>query len=49
MLYEVITRGNYIWLTTSYDGAVRIPFPDMGDTTVIGKQYKGKEGLSDQA
>ncbi len=45
---SIIQRGNYIWLTTSYDGAVRIPFPDMGDTTVIGKQYKGKEGLSDQ-
>ena len=41
------TKG-YLWLTTAADGAIRIAFPDQGDTIAYGKQYRGKEGLSDQ-
>jgi ligand-binding sensor domain-containing protein/serine phosphatase RsbU (regulator of sigma subunit) len=41
------TNG-YLWITTSGDGAIRITFPDQGDTIASGKQYRGKEGLSDQ-
>jgi ligand-binding sensor domain-containing protein/serine phosphatase RsbU (regulator of sigma subunit) len=39
---------NYLWLATSANGAIRVNFPDDKDTIIIGKQYKGKEGLSDQ-
>jgi len=45
---SVKQAGKYLWVTTIADGAVRIPFPERGDTLVSGKQYKGKEGLSDQ-
>jgi ligand-binding sensor domain-containing protein/serine phosphatase RsbU (regulator of sigma subunit) len=40
--------GNYLWITSFSNGAVRIPFPEPGDTLLTGKQYRGKEGLSDQ-
>lgn len=39
---------NWMWLTTSADGAFRTNFPANGDTVLIGKQYAGVEGLSDQ-
>lgn len=45
---SITQTGNYIWFTTIADGAVRIPFPEQGDTLLTGKQYRGKEGLSDQ-
>ncbi|MBG0860182.1 MAG: SpoIIE family protein phosphatase [Bacteroidales bacterium] len=38
---------NYIWITTSNNGAVRIPFPARGETMLTGKVYSGREGLSD--
>lgn len=38
----------YIWLTTFNNGAIRINFPGCGDTILYGKQYSGKNGLSDQ-
>jgi ligand-binding sensor domain-containing protein/serine phosphatase RsbU (regulator of sigma subunit) len=40
--------GNSFWLTTSANGAIRINIPAKGDTVLIGKQYRGNEGLSDQ-
>jgi len=40
--------GSYIWITTFSNGAIRIPFPQPGDTVLTGKQYRGKEGLSDR-
>jgi ligand-binding sensor domain-containing protein/serine phosphatase RsbU (regulator of sigma subunit) len=40
--------GNYLWLTTATNGAFRANFPDNKDSIIIGKQYKGMEGLSDQ-
>jgi ligand-binding sensor domain-containing protein/serine phosphatase RsbU (regulator of sigma subunit) len=38
--------GKHIWLTSSKDGAVRIDFPLSSDTILHGKQYLGKDGLS---
>jgi ligand-binding sensor domain-containing protein/serine phosphatase RsbU (regulator of sigma subunit) len=40
--------GGNIWITTFSNGAIKIPFPEPGDTLLRGKQYSGKEGLSDQ-
>ena len=40
--------GNSLWITTQTDGAVRAEFPAQGDTILYGKQYRGKDGLSDQ-
>jgi ligand-binding sensor domain-containing protein/serine phosphatase RsbU (regulator of sigma subunit) len=40
--------GTYLWITTQSDGAVRAILPDKGDTVLTGKQYRGKDGLSDQ-
>jgi ligand-binding sensor domain-containing protein/serine phosphatase RsbU (regulator of sigma subunit) len=40
--------GGNLWITTFSNGAIRIPFPEQGDTLLTGKQYRGKEGLSDQ-
>ena len=40
--------NKFIWITTISNGAIRIPFPDQGDTLLTGKQYSGREGLSDQ-
>ncbi len=40
--------GSYLWITTFSNGAIRIPFPEPGDTLLYGKQYRGREGLSDQ-
>ncbi|MFO7575473.1 MAG: two-component regulator propeller domain-containing protein [Bacteroidales bacterium] len=40
-------NGPYLWVTTWLNGAMRINFPDAGDTLLIGKQYHGSEGLSD--
>ena len=37
-----------IWITTSVNGAISIPFPDQSDTLLKGKQYSGREGLSDE-
>lgn len=39
--------GSYLWVTTFMNGAMRINFPDQGDTILVGKQYHGSEGLSD--
>lgn len=38
--------GNYIWLTSAKDGAIRLSFPEPGDSVLSGKQYVGREGLS---
>jgi ligand-binding sensor domain-containing protein/serine phosphatase RsbU (regulator of sigma subunit) len=40
--------GNFVWITTFSNGAIRLPFPEPGDTLLKGKQYSGSEGLSDQ-
>ena len=40
--------GSNIWITTFSNGAIKFPFPEPGDTVLTGKQYSGKEGLSDQ-
>jgi ligand-binding sensor domain-containing protein/serine phosphatase RsbU (regulator of sigma subunit) len=40
--------GNYIWITTFSNGAIRFKFPEAGNTILKGKQYSGREGLSDQ-
>jgi ligand-binding sensor domain-containing protein/serine phosphatase RsbU (regulator of sigma subunit) len=40
--------GEYLWLTTYTNGAIRISIPDRGDTIMTGIQYRGKKGLSDQ-
>jgi ligand-binding sensor domain-containing protein/serine phosphatase RsbU (regulator of sigma subunit) len=40
--------GDYLWITSQSDGAVRAMLPDVGDTILVGKQYRGKDGLSDQ-
>lgn len=37
----------YLWITTNQNGAMRLNFPDDGDTVLIGEQYHGSEGLSD--
>ncbi len=39
--------GKYIWLTSSKDGAIKVDFPQPGDSVLTGKQYGGKVGLSD--
>jgi ligand-binding sensor domain-containing protein/serine phosphatase RsbU (regulator of sigma subunit) len=40
-------QGAYLWVTTYLNGAVRLNFPDIGDTILVGEQYHGNEGLSD--
>ncbi|MBM3419500.1 MAG: hypothetical protein FJY11_00020 [Bacteroidetes bacterium] len=40
-------NGDYLWVTTYMNGAMRLGFPDIGDTILVGKQYHGNEGLSD--
>ena len=40
--------GDYLWITTQSDGAVRVNLPVEGDTILSGQQYRGKDGLSDQ-
>lgn len=40
--------GNYIWLTTFNNGAIRIEFPARGQYNLSAKQYSGKDGLGDQ-
>ncbi|MCU0462177.1 MAG: SpoIIE family protein phosphatase [Bacteroidales bacterium] len=38
--------GKYIWLTSSKDGAIRVDFPQAGDSVLTGKQYGGNYGLN---
>lgn len=45
---SIKTLGNDIWITTINNGACRMQFPEKGDTILSGKQYSGKDGLSDQ-
>ncbi len=45
---SITQTDGYLWITTAADGAIRAIFPDQGDTIIGGKQYRGKEGLSDQ-
>jgi ligand-binding sensor domain-containing protein/serine phosphatase RsbU (regulator of sigma subunit) len=40
--------GENFWLSTSANGAIRISIPATGDSVLTGKQYRGKDGLSDQ-
>jgi ligand-binding sensor domain-containing protein/serine phosphatase RsbU (regulator of sigma subunit) len=40
-------QGDYLWVTTYLNGAMRLNFPDIGDTILVGEQYHGNEGLSD--
>ena len=40
--------GKYLWLTSAKDGAIRIEFPEQGDTVLTGKQYLGKDGVSNE-
>src|SRR5512133_510942 len=39
----------YIWIATSLGGALRIDNPEPGVTVLSGKQYLGREGLSNDA
>ena len=39
----------YIWIATSLGGALRIDDPQTGAKTLTGKQYLGREGLSNDA
>ena len=45
---SITQSGSYLWITTQSEGAIRVLLPDSGDTILIGKQYRGKDGLSDQ-
>jgi ligand-binding sensor domain-containing protein/serine phosphatase RsbU (regulator of sigma subunit) len=38
--------GKYIWLTSSKDGAIKVDFPQPGDSVLTGKQYGGNYGLN---
>lgn len=40
-------QGDYLWVTTYQNGAMRLNMPDPGDTILVGEQYHGNEGLSD--
>ncbi len=40
--------GSYIWVTTSGNGVFRFGNPGMEDNLLVGNQYAGAEGLSDQ-
>jgi len=40
--------GRKLWITTMSNGAILTNFPARGDTILTGRQYSGKEGLSDQ-
>lgn len=40
--------GEFIWATTSKDGAFKIAFPATGDSVLTCSQYLGINGLSDQ-
>jgi ligand-binding sensor domain-containing protein/serine phosphatase RsbU (regulator of sigma subunit) len=40
-------NGKFLWITSSKDGAIRIDFPQQGDSVLTGKQYGGKDGLGD--
>ena len=40
--------GEYIWATTSKDGAIRISLPEDDDSVLFVKQYLGIDGLGDQ-
>ncbi len=37
-----------MWFTSSYDGAIRVDLPINDIKKIKGKQFRGKEGLSDQ-
>jgi len=41
-------QGNFIWITTSANGAIKVNIPGEGDSVLVGKQFSGKDGLSDQ-
>ncbi|MGA1978045.1 MAG: two-component regulator propeller domain-containing protein [Bacteroidales bacterium] len=41
-------KGGKLWITTMSNGAILANFPARGDTILTGRQYRGKEGLSDQ-
>jgi ligand-binding sensor domain-containing protein/serine phosphatase RsbU (regulator of sigma subunit) len=45
---SITQTGNHIWITTSQNGAIRISFPEKGDSVLTGRQYTGRNGLSDQ-
>ncbi|MBI5008204.1 MAG: hypothetical protein HZB98_00800, partial [Bacteroidia bacterium] len=40
--------GDKIWFTSANDGAVRAEFPVKDIKMISGRQFKGKDGLSDQ-
>ncbi len=41
-------KDGKIWIITLSNGAILTNFPAHGDTVLSGKQYRGREGLSDQ-
>lgn len=41
-------KDGKIWIITLSNGAILTNFPAHGDTLLSGRQYRGKEGLSDQ-
>jgi ligand-binding sensor domain-containing protein/serine phosphatase RsbU (regulator of sigma subunit) len=45
---SIVQIKNKIWMTSATDGAIQIDFPVKDITRIKGKQYMGKDGLSDQ-
>jgi ligand-binding sensor domain-containing protein/serine phosphatase RsbU (regulator of sigma subunit) len=41
-------KSGKIWIASMSAGAIQTDFPARGDTVLTGRQYSGKEGLSDQ-
>jgi ligand-binding sensor domain-containing protein/serine phosphatase RsbU (regulator of sigma subunit) len=41
-------KDGKLWITTMSSGAILTDFPSRGDTILSGRQFSGKEGLSDQ-
>jgi len=41
-------KDGKIWIMTLSNGAILTDFPSRGDTILTGREFKGKDGLSDQ-
>jgi len=45
---SIVQIDDKLWITSSYDGALRVDFPLDDIKNIKAKQYRGREGLSDQ-
>jgi ligand-binding sensor domain-containing protein/serine phosphatase RsbU (regulator of sigma subunit) len=45
---SIVQLGNKIWFTSNTDGAIQTDFPVKDIRHIKAKQFRGKEGLSDQ-